>query len=256
MKIGLALSGGGARGIAHLGVMKALEEAGVEVHAISGTSAGAVAASFFAYGYGPEETLHILTKTNLLKLIWPAFSTQGLFSIHKSEAIYKKYLPEDSFDHARVPLRIVATNLNKGRAEVFASGSLSQAIKASCCIPFMFDPVKINGETYVDGGILNNLPAECLKGLCDKLIGVNVTPIIESDDFGSPKKLFERVSMLALSTNVSKSKPLCDIYLELQSLRKYGTFDFKLGREIFDIGYQYTTSYLKGSYQDISINKL
>ena len=245
MKTGLALSGGGARGIAHLGVMKALNEAGIKVDAVSGTSAGAVAASFLAYGYDPEETLQILTKTNLLKLIWPAFSKKGLFSIHKSEAIYRKYLSEDSFDHARIPLRIVATNLNKGTATVFSSGSLSKAIMASCCIPLIFDPVKINGETYVDGGILNNLPSESLEGLCDQVIGVNVTPVIESDDFGSPKKLLERVSMLALSTNVSHSKSLCDLYLEIKALRKYGTFDFKLGKEIFDIGYEHATSYLK-----------
>lgn len=241
MKVGLALSGGGARGFAHLGVLQALQEANIPVHVISGASAGSLAAAFHAYGYSPQETLSIFEKTNILKLIWPAFSTTGLLSIQKSELIYDKFLAEDSFAHAKIPLFVSTTNLNKGRPEIFNSGSLKLALMASCCIPVIFDPVRIGEDDYVDGGILNNLPTEVLlQEGCDIIIGVNVAPILPEKDLDGPKRMIERVSMLALSANVEYSSRLCDLYLLPRELRRFGTFDFKKSQELFRIGYEYT----------------
>jgi len=239
MRVGLALSGGGARGIAHLGVLKAFEEWGIEVHEISGTSAGSIAAAFYTHGYSPEEALEVITKTNLFKVVWPAFSWSGLLSTSKGEAIINQYLDADTFDQADRPLKIVATNLNSGRPEVFETGSLVKALMASSCIPFMFQPVKINGDQYIDGGIVNNLPAECLRDSCDLVIGVNVVPVIPQEDFGGVKKMVERVSMIALSANVDASVKLCDVLITPRELRKFGTLDIKYARDIFDIGYEY-----------------
>lgn len=245
MKVGLALSGGGARGFAHLGVLKALEEAKIKVAMLSGASAGSVAAAFYAYGYGPEKTLEIFESTNILKLVWPAFSFTGLLNIQKTESVYKKYLEEDSFESAKTPLYISTTNLNEGKAEMFNSGSLRQAIMASCCIPFIFDPVKIGDDHYVDGGVLNNMPTEILKEKgCDFIIGVNVAPVVKEAQLSGPKRMLERVSVLALSANVSSSSKLCDVYIKPNQLREYGTFDFKKSRELFDIGYDYTKALL------------
>lgn len=246
MKVGLALSGGGARGFAHLGVLKALEEAGIKVDMLSGASAGSVAAAFYAYGYGPEETLKIFENTNILKLVWPAFSVTGLLNIQKTESVYKKYLEKDSFEDSEIPLYIAATNLNEGKAELFNSGSLRQAIMASCCIPFIFDPVKIGNDHYVDGGILNNMPTEILKEKgCDFIIGVNVAPVIKEPTLSGPKRMFERVTVLALSANVLASSKLCDVYIKPAELRSFGTFDFKKSRELFQIGYDYTKDMLE-----------
>jgi NTE family protein len=206
MKVGLALSGGGARGFAHLGVLKALEEANIKVDMLSGASAGSMAAAFYSYGYKPEEILKIFESTSLLKLVWPAFSFTGLLSIQKTESVYKNFLEEDTFEDAKIPLYISTTNLNEGKAEMFSSGSLRQAIMASCCIPFIFDPIKIGTDYYVDGGILNNLPTEVLKEKgCDFIIGVNVAPVIKEPNLSGPKRMIERVSVLALSANVSYS---------------------------------------------------
>ncbi|WP_420386636.1 patatin-like phospholipase family protein [Roseivirga sp.] len=246
MKVGLALSGGGARGFAHLGVLKALEEAGIKVDMLSGASAGSVAAAFYAYGYGPEETLKIFENTNILKLVWPAFSVTGLLNIQKTESVYKRYLEEDSFENSEIPLYIAATNLNEGKAELFNSGSLRQAIMASCCIPFIFDPVKIGNDHYVDGGILNNMPTEILKEKgCDFIIGVNVAPVIKEPTLSGPKRMIERVTVLALSANVLASSKLCDVYIKPAELRSFGTFDFKKSRELFTIGYDYTKDMLE-----------
>lgn len=240
MKIGLALSGGGARGIAHFGVLKALEELGVEVHEISGTSAGAIAAAFYAHNYTPEEAMKHVASTNLFKIVWPAFSWRGLFNISKAEEVFRKYFEEDSFDNARLPFKVIATNLNTGEGEVFSEGQLVKPMMASCCLPFIFDPVDINGSLYVDGGIVNNLPAEVLKETCDVVIGVNVVPIIKENDLSGMKKMIERISMVAISANVNKSRKQCDILIEPKELRSFGTFDLKQAKKIFDIGYEAT----------------
>lgn len=241
MKIGLALSGGGARGFAHLGVLKALEEAGVKIDMLSGASAGSMAAAFYSHGYSPDEILDIFESTSLLKLVWPAFSFTGLLNIQKTESVYKKYLKDDSFEKANLPLFISTTNLNEGKAEMLKSGSLSKAVMASSCIPFIFDPVKIGDNFYVDGGVLNNMPTEVLKeNGADIIIGVNVAPVVKEPELSGPRKMIERVSVLALSANVAASSKLCDFYIKPAELRSYGTFDFKKSKEIFNIGYEYT----------------
>lgn len=240
MKVGLALSGGGARGLAHFGVLKALNELGVEIDEIAGTSAGALAGAFYAHGYKPEEAMKHVSGTNLFKVVWPAFSWKGLFNISKAEEVFRKYFEEDSFESAQIPFKVVATNLNTGKLEVFSNGPLVRPMMASCCLPFIFDPVEINGQLYVDGGIVNNLPTEVLKETCDIVIGVNVVPVIQDDNLRGMKKMIERISMVAISANVNSSRKHCDVLIEPRELRSFGTFDMKQAQDIFDIGYEAT----------------
>lgn len=249
MKTGIALSGGGARGFAHFGVLQALDELGVEINAISGTSAGSIAGAFYTHGYKPKEALDLISKTNLFKVIWPAFSLSGLINMSKSEEVFKKFFLEDTFDNAQIPLQIIATNLNEGRKHVFTKGPLVKAMMASSCIPFIFDPVKIGEEAYVDGGITNNLPSEVLRSSCDIVIGVNVAPVIRENELGGPKRMIERISMVSINANVSASKAYCDILIEPTSLRRYTTFDMKKAHEIYQIGYESTHHYFD-THQD------
>lgn len=240
MKVGLALSGGGARGFAHFGVLKALEELGIKVDVISGTSAGAIVASFYACGYSVEEAKKIVSGKNLFKIVWPAFSWKGVFSMTRSEDIFRKHFEKDNFSEAKIPLHIVATNLNSGKPEVFTKGQLVKPMMASCCIPFIFDPVKINDQIYVDGGLTNNLPVESIRDACDIVIGVNVSPVLKEERLGGTKKMIERISMVSLSANVAQSSKQCDLLIEPKSLRSYGTFDIKMANEIVEIGYEAT----------------
>lgn len=240
MKIGIALSGGGARGFAHLGVLQALDEIGVKIHEISGTSAGSIAAAFYAHGYTPAQSLDIISKTNLFKIIWPAFSLSGLLNMSKSEDVFNNYLEDDTFDNAKIPLKIIATNLNEGAKHVFSEGPLVKAMMASSCIPFIFDPVRIGDHLFVDGGIVNNLPTEVLRDSCDVVIGVNVAPIIKEEELSGAKRIFERVSMVSISANVAASIKHCDLLIEPKALRDYGTFDIKKASKIYDIGYEAT----------------
>ncbi len=245
MKVGLALSGGGARGFAHFGVLKALEELEIEVNVISGTSAGAIVASFYACGYSVEEAKAVVSKTNLFKLVWPAFSWRGLFSMNRSEEVFRKQFVKDNFSEARIPLHIVATNLNSGRPHVFTEGPLVKPMMASCCIPFVFAPVNINGQIYVDGGLTNNLPVESIRDMCDVLIGVNVSPVLQEGKIGGTKKMIERISMVSLSANVAQSSKQCDLLIEPGDLRSFGTFDIKMANQIFQIGYEATHAAFK-----------
>jgi NTE family protein len=256
MKTGIALSGGGARGFAHLGVLQALEELGIEINEISGTSAGSIAATFYACGHSPKEALELISKTNLFKIIWPAFSLSGLINMSKSEAVFRKFFADDSFSNTKIPLKIVATNLNEGKKHVFTSGPLIKAMMASSCIPFIFDPVKIGNQAYIDGGIVNNLPSEVLRESCDIVIGVNVAPIIREDDLGGPKKMIERISMVSISANVDPSLEVCDIVIEPKELRGFGSFDIKKAQLIYDIGYESTLHFFEVNTDNVSVQKL
>ena len=174
----------------------------------------------------------------------------------KSEDVFKKFFKEDTFDNAQIPLQIIATNLNEGRKHVFSTGPLVKAMMASSCIPFIFDPVRIGDEAYVDGGIVNNLPAEVLRSTCDIVIGVSVAPVIRENELGGPKRMIERISMVGINANVSASKEHCDILIEPTSLRKYSTFDMKKAHEIYKIGYESAHHYFDTHQDDPAVIKL
>jgi NTE family protein len=149
-KIGLALSGGGIRGVSHLGVMQALTDQGIEFSHISGTSAGAIAASFFAAGYAPKEVLQIIKETKLLKLLRPSIGSAGLISILRARFLFAKYIPHNSFQKLNIHVTISSVNLGEGKLVYFTDGELDMAILASCCLPGIFKPIIINEHMYID----------------------------------------------------------------------------------------------------------
>ena len=186
--IGVSLTGGGARGIAHLGVLKALSEEGINPDIISGTSAGAIIGAFVAAGISYEESLNIIIKTKLLSVFKPAFSWRGLLSVDKLGKILNQHLPAD-FDSLNLPLLVAATDINAGETRYFQSGNLTQAIMASSCIPVVFSPVEIDGTLYVDGGLLNNLPAEPIREQVTRLIGISCNPYTYKADLKNVRSL-------------------------------------------------------------------
>lgn len=240
MKIGIALSGGGARGFAHLGVLKALEEIGIKPHMISGVSAGAIGGAFYCYGYSPEETLKILSENGILGMVSPAFSWKGLLKMDKAEKVYKKYLKENSFDSLKIPLIIEATDIINVETIRFNKGELISAIIASSSIPLMFAPIERENKMLVDGGLLNNLPAQCLKAHCNKIIAVNVNTIFKNDKIDGLLKTIERNFDIIINNNIKESIAIADILLEPMYKKPYGIFDLNHAKEIFDMGYEYT----------------
>ena len=253
MKIGLALSGGGARGIAHLGVFKALDEAGIEISAISGTSAGAIAGALYANGYEPEEVLNIIISTRFFRLIRPAISKTGIFKMSAAEAIYRKYLPHNDFAKLKIPLTVAATDLKQGKTVFFNSGDLIKSVMASSCIPVIFDPVEIDGEYYVDGGVLNNLPAEPLLDHCDFIIGVNTNKVSPDYNLRNFRDLLERVLLMAINYNTYDRAKYCNVLLEPAEIHRHSAFDVQQAKSIFKIGYEHTKHALANDPNLISL---
>lgn len=242
MKIGLVLSGGGSRGIAHLGVIKFLEELQIPIYAISGSSSGAIAGALYSYGYSAEEILDIVQEIKLLKLLKPAISKTGLLRMEATETLFRNYIKEDDFSSLKIPVTVTATDLCQGKSVYFTHGELVRPLMASSCIPVIFDPIKIGDGWYVDGGILNNFPTTPLLSSCDKIIGSHSNPVDETFRLGNVKTMFERTFLLAINSNSYNRVKDCDIFLEPPGLKKVKVFDLNIAKKIFDTGYEYARS--------------
>jgi NTE family protein len=186
--IGLALSGGGPRGLAHIGVLNTLERQGIPVDVLAGTSMGGVIAAGYAAGLSPEdlekEALATARIRRLLRLIDPGLPEAGLLRGQRMQSYFEEILGAMTFEDLKTPLALVAVDLNAQRKVILTEGSLSLAIRATISVPGIFTPVEIDGQRLVDGGVLNNLPIDAAQHLgADVIIAVDV----ESD----PNKCLE-----------------------------------------------------------------
>lgn len=242
MKIGLVLSGGGARGIAHLGVIKALQEIGIQFNQIAGTSAGAITGALIAQGYSPDESLKIIESSSFVRHLRPAWNRMGLLRIDTAIDLYKKYIPHDSFEGLQIPLHVLAVDLNDGEQVVFEQGELIRPVLASCCLPGMFEPMLINKRQFVDGGVLNNLPVEIIENKVDAIIGSHCNVLGPRKPVTSMRGVIERSLVLAVQSKTKERFAKCTVLIEPPQLAQYGTMDISKARELFRIGYQHTRS--------------
>ncbi len=239
MKIGLVLSGGGARGIAHLGILKALQEKKIKISGISGCSAGSIVGMMFAAGYSPEHIFEIVVSTATLRALRPAWSRSGLLRMQKAEEVYLKYIPHNSFELLKIPLTINATNLYAGETVYFSSGELLKPVMASCCIPGLFEPITFNETTYVDGGVLNNMPIEPLIGQYDYIIGSHCNPFGMQKMPKSMSSIVQKSLFLAINNNSKGRLAKCDLVIEPPALKLFDPYDIRKATGIFKAGYDY-----------------
>ncbi|RNI30507.1 patatin-like phospholipase family protein [Rufibacter latericius] len=237
-KIGLCLSGGAARGVAHLGVLQALQEIGIPLHAISGVSSGAIAGAFFAAGYPPAEILRIVSELALPKLLKPALN-RGILHTQAMHKIFEEHLHGRTFEELPIKLTVSALDLVEGSTVYFTKGTLVEALKASSAVPVLFKPLQLEKRLLVDGGIVNNLPVECITGECDKIIGVHVNPTPHNAEINSIKQVTERIFHLALHANIQSRVLLCDLLLEPPKLTEFNIYDLKRAKEMYTIGYEH-----------------
>ncbi|SHI54305.1 patatin-like phospholipase family protein [Algibacter luteus] len=240
MKLGLVLSGGGIRGAAHLGAIKALEEHGISPNYIAGTSAGAIVGALYAYGYKWDDILTFFSKTQIIDLKKFAINKPGFIDAEKFYSSFKTYLKHDDFGSLKKHLKVTAANILNGNLEVFEAGELIKPVIASSAIPGLFSPVKINDNYYVDGGALNNFPVELLKDTCDVIIGVYVNGFvpITINELKYSHNVVERAFKLKQVKEDQLKFNDCDLVIYPKELSKYGTFDKKHLHEIFAIGYE------------------
>ncbi|MBT8394175.1 MAG: patatin-like phospholipase family protein, partial [Bacteroidia bacterium] len=171
MNLGLVLSGGGVRGAAHIGAIKALEEFSIHPTHIAGTSAGAIVGALYAYGYSCKEMNSFFKKVQILDFKKYARNKPGFIDSEKYYSIFTEYFPIDDFSILKKKLTITATDILEGTLKAFSRGELIKPIIASATFPGLFAPIKINDSYYIDGGTLNNFPVELVSDSCDTIIG-------------------------------------------------------------------------------------
>lgn len=247
IRIGISLSGGGVRGIAHLGVLKALNKHHIFPDEVSGVSAGAIAGAFYCDGQKPDDILKIFDQTSLFKFARLGIPHKGFMTMDKVENILKENLNADTFDQLKIPLTVAASNLTEGIVEYFNSGGIAKKVVASASIPVVFKPIEINGNLYADGGIFDNLPVDPLLKNCNKIIGSHVNPLEKKEDFDGMIDIAERVFHLAIASSVHDNSKDCDLFIEIPELRKFSLLKVENIHEIFEIGYKSTLNILKSN---------
>lgn len=237
-KIGLALSGGGARGFAHLGVIQAMYEEGIYPDIISGTSAGSIVGAMIASGHTPEECLHFFLGKKILHFARPTMSKKGIMIMNGMEERLAEFLQAKTFEELKVPLVITASDINGAIPVHFEHGDLLPCIIASCSIPVVFTPKEINHVDYVDGGIFMNLPVRPIRKRCEKIIAVEINSIDTSEKITNMIGMAARSFHLGLDRNTDIDRNMCDVFIAPQNMTKYSMFDLDHVKEIYEEGYK------------------
>lgn len=176
-KLGLALSGGAARGFAHVGVLQVLEEAGIPVTCIAGTSVGSLTGAVYAAGIRGQHLVDLALSVHWRDFGRPVWSPTGLFSFAPLESYLVRLLGDLTFAQLEMPYAAVAADALAGQTVVLTEGRVAPAVRASCSVPALVTPVIIDGRPLVDGGIVNNLPISVVRDLgADVVVAVNLHP--------------------------------------------------------------------------------
>lgn len=238
--LGLVLSGGGARGIAHVGVIAALREHGLEPGFISGSSSGAIVGALAAAGHSTETMLEFFDRASPFRLSMMSVRGTGIIDTAKVVENFREYFPENSFEALRIRFFVTATDIVHARLAIFESGPLIPAILASCSMPLVFTPTEIDGRWYADGGVINNFPVEPLRGRCDVLIGSYASPlrVVKKSDLTGAFAVSDRALEVGMYANSKLKFHDCDVMLCNPELSHFGLFDTKNHRAIFDCGHR------------------
>jgi NTE family protein len=268
-KIGLVLTGGGAKGFAHIGVLKVLEEAGIKIDYIGGTSMGAVVGGLYASGYNARQLDSIFSETNFDELLQDYIPRETKsFYEKRNEELYAISLPFNKFSigvplalskglynyslitrlthkvrHVRdfnklpIPFLCIGTNIETGEQVLLNNGYLPQALLASSSFPTLFSPVEINGKMLVDGGVVNNYPIDEIKKLgADIIIGVDVQDgLKDRNALKEATRILVQISNLSMIEDMKEKVRKTDIYIK-PDVEKYSVISFDKGKEIIKKG--------------------
>ena len=248
--IGICLSGGGALGFAHIGVLQALEDHHIYPKHIVGTSMGAIIGVFYAAGYSPTAMLQMIKEDKLYKItklmtFHSTFLKSGLSDHSMLRNLIKEQIPHNSFSKLKRRFHVGVVNLKNADWEIKSAGDLDLWVAASASIPGIFEAINVDGTYYVDGGLLNNMPAQALEEYSPTIIGSDVIPHIK------PVELNKTIDTLACSVramqhqNSREGRDLCRFLIEPMAVEKYHEFSFEAYNEIYQYGYSATTKFIK-----------
>ncbi len=243
-RTGLVLSGGGARGFAHAGAIKALAEVGIRPDIVAGVSAGSVAAVMYAAGIPPEEMVNIFQDSHFSDFAELGIPKDGFFSLNRFRKFLRKTIPFQNLEDLPIPVVVGATDLDNGKKVAFEKGPLADCVAASCSIPIVFKPVRIDGVRYVDGGVLHNLPAWTIRDRCKYLIGINCSPLTKKAPSDSIVNIALRSYELLAKTNSFADMEICDILIRTDEIARYKAFNLKQIERVYESGYRDTMEFL------------
>ena len=236
--LGYTFSGGGAKGFAHLGALKVLERCGLKPDVIAGTSAGSLAGVLYADGFHPDEIAELFKKREFKEFVQFSIPKTGFLKSTGLHDFLKKNLRAKCFEELKIPFYVVATDWNRACTVTFSNGDdLIDAVVASCSVPVIFNPQYIQGNPYVDGGVLKNFPVSVIRKRCRYIIGVNVAAMFPPADKDNIITMMERTFNLMSNANTIKDKSLCDILIEVKGIDKYKMFDLDNMSTISELGY-------------------
>jgi NTE family protein len=245
-QVGLALSGGAARGLAHIAVLETLEEEGVPIHAIAGTSAGSVVGALYCAGMPLSQIEHILVHAKWKDILKLTIPKQGLIS---SEGIYRfleGILPVKKFSSLLIPLAVVATDLKTAEKVVITNGSIARAVQASCSVPVLFTPTEINKKLLVDGGVSSQIPVRAVREELGarNVIAVNVNyKAMETDHYNNMVNIATHLSALWASKNAREEEKLADVVIDVNA-KGLPIYDLSKSKELLRRGRRATVEKL------------
>jgi NTE family protein len=245
--IGLVLSGGGVRGMAHIGVIKAMQEFGIEASIVSGSSVGALVGALYAADKSVVDMLRFFKETPLFKYNYFAVAKPGLINTERYIQSFEHYFPDDNFEALKKELHVVATNLEKGEEMFINHGELIKPLLASAALPPVFSPVEYKGELYADGGIMNNFPSEPVFERVEYIIGSNVSVVskLEKKHLNNSFQLTGRVTGLMIYAINRKKINNCNLIIEPQELEHIGLLDRRGIEKAYAIGYETAVNKLR-----------
>jgi NTE family protein len=234
---GLVLSGGGTRGFAHLGVIAALFEKGIKPDVISGTSAGAIVGAFIAAGKSPIEILEIFKKGWFFKYTKLHIPVDGLLKLDGLKEIIQKEILVANIEELEIPFFVAISNLNKGCIEYKNSGSIGKNVLASSSIPILFSPIIIDENSYVDGGLMDNIPIAPIKNDCNKIFVSNISPINPRAKMKNLIQIATRTFYMSVNANMKEVRKHTTVFIEPEGIDKFDILSKSNADKLYEIGY-------------------
>lgn len=235
--IGLALGGGAAKGFAHIGVIRALEENGIRAQIITGTSAGSLVGSLYAYGYSPDQLQKISAQLDELNLADFTFSSNGVIKGNRLQQFVDGQVRNTPLQKLKIKFTAVATDLDSGQSIGFNTGDTGIAVRASCSIPNIFMPVVMNGHRYVDGGLSAPIPVSyARKAGANFVIAVDITAKPKQGSNGFLSNFDQTINILSIKLLNDQIKQ-ADIVIS-PNIDQLSSFSFNKKQQAIDFGYK------------------
>jgi NTE family protein len=256
--IGLALGGGFARGIVHVGVLKVLEQEGIPISFVAGTSVGALIGAAYCSGVSPAELEEIAARVRFRDLARWTLSRYGFATNLRMITFLKKILKVHTFEELQIPLAVTATDFGSGEGVVFRSGPLVDAVRASCAYPGVFLPVKVNGRLLVDGMLAHSLPTKPARDMgADKVLAVSLRSHWKTSD-GGPRHIFDVIGQcfsIAQDVNCAQARTCADLVIE-PDVTGYRYDDFERSASLIRIGEEATRTAIPAIRKWLEVEKV